>query len=124
MTSLADVAVVAELADVADVAEWIFHRTPLSSIYENCVSAGKITSGKQAEYSNYIGSVVGYVESGKTTTITHCYWTSDVGNYNAYGSGNPTIGSETKQITLTHNNSGQPKQLQQFMEQMAFEYKQ
>ena len=64
------------------------------------MSAGKITSGKQAEYSNYIGSVVGYVESGKTTTITHCYWTSDVGNYNAYGSGNPTIGSETKQITL------------------------
>ena len=61
---------------------------------ENCVSGGKITSNK-ASY--YIGSVVGSVSS---STITHCYWTSDVDCNKAYGSGSPTIDNETKQVEL------------------------
>ena len=64
---------------------------------ENCVSGGKITSNKG---DNYIGSIVGSADSDTTTNITRCYWTSDVGNYNAYGSGNSTIDNETKQINL------------------------
>ena len=63
---------------------------------ENCVSTGKITSNTA---NNYIGSVVGYASSSTTTNITHCYWTSDVGCDKAYGSGSPTIDSETKQVT-------------------------
>ena len=66
---------------------------------ENCVSGGKITSNKQDKC--YIGSVVGYASSSTTTNITHCYWTSDVGcDEKACGSGNPTIDTETKQVTL------------------------
>ena len=61
---------------------------------ENCVSGGKITSSK----SGYIGSVVGQASS--STAIAHCYWTSDIGNYNACGSGSPSVDSETKQVTL------------------------
>ena len=56
---------------------------------ENCVSGGKIIPDKR-----YKGSIVGYVNSG--TAITHCYWTSDVGNYNVYGYGN-------QQLTMRHH---------------------
>ena len=62
---------------------------------ENCVSGGKITSNKT---SNYIGSIVGYV--GSSTTIKHCYWSSDVDCDYAYGGGNPTIDSETSLVSL------------------------
>ena len=55
---------------------------------ENCVSGGKIIPNKQDKC--YIGSVIGYIKTG-TTKIKHCYWSSDVGNYSAYGSGSPTI---------------------------------
>ena len=61
---------------------------------ENCVSGGKIVSN-----SGIIGSVVGYVNS-KATTITHCYWTNDVGCDNAYGYGSPIKANETKQASL------------------------
>ena len=44
-------------------------------VYDNCVNFGEITSNKA---SNYIGSVVGYINSG-STAILHCYWSSDVG---------------------------------------------
>ena len=59
------------------------------------MSGGKITSNKDS--SNYIGSVVGYINSNSEAivNITHCYWTSDVGCDKAYGSGSPTIDSET-----------------------------
>ena len=67
-----------------------------TNLIENCVSGGKITSNKKDEC--YIGSVVGYASS--STAITHCYWTSDVGNYNASGSGSPTTDNETSQVSL------------------------
>ena len=59
------------------------------------MSGGKITSDK-----GYTGSVVGQVYSGTTISITHCYWTSDVGCDKACGSGSPTIDNETKQVIL------------------------
>ena len=59
------------------------------------MSAGKITSNKA---SNYIGSVVGSVSS--STTITHCYWTSDVGCNKACGYGNPSVDTVTSQVSL------------------------
>ena len=67
---------------------------------ENCVSAGKITSNK-APSSTIIGSIVGGI-AYSTTTITHCYWTSDVGNYSVYGLNQSAVGfdSETKQVEL------------------------
>ena len=67
---------------------------------ENCVSGGKISSNKQAKYSN-IGSIAGFDSSSKTT-ITHCYWTSDVGNYSAYGYNQSavSIDTETKLVSL------------------------
>ena len=68
-----------------------------TSNIENCVSGGKITSNKA---SNYIGSVVGYIKSG-SITITHCYWTSDVGYNKAYGSGSPTITESTNFNSVT-----------------------
>ena len=52
------------------------------------MSGGKITSNK---VSNYIGSVVGYIDSEATASITHCYWSSDDGYNKACGSGTPTI---------------------------------
>ena len=61
------------------------------------MSGGNITSNKVTN--NYVGSVVGYINS-KATTITHCYWTSDVGGYNATGDGSPTIDNETKHVSL------------------------
>ena len=64
---------------------------------ENCVNGGKITSNKQDKC--YIGSVVGYVYSS-TISITHCYWTSDVGCNNICGSGSSSIDPETKQVEL------------------------
>ena len=67
---------------------------------ENCVNGGKATVIKAASDTDYIGSIVGSVNSGATVTITHCYWTSDAGNYNACGSGNPTINHETSLISL------------------------
>ena len=72
-----------------------------TNIFENCVSGGKITSNKEDSY--YIGSVVGGIGSSSSTTtvsITHCYWSSDVVNYNASGSGSATIDNETKEVTL------------------------
>ena len=63
---------------------------------ENCVSGGKITSNKA---SNYIGSVVGDINSSEAT-IKHCHWTSDVGNYSAYGYGSQVTDTETKQAIL------------------------
>ena len=62
----------------------------------NCVSGGKITSNKQAKY-NYIGSLVG---SSLTVNITHCYWSSNVGNYNPCGWGSPSADTETSQVEL------------------------
>ena len=50
---------------------------------ENCVSAGRITAG--GTNNNYIGSVVGYVNTDSSTTVTHCLWTSDVGHDSVYG---------------------------------------
>ena len=65
---------------------------------ENCVSSGKITSNKA---SDYIGSIVGYINSGSSTiNITHCYWTSDVGYSKACGDGSSNIDTETKQVSL------------------------
>ena len=54
-------------------------------ILENCVSGGKITSSEEDEC--YAGSLVG--SASLATTITHCYWTSDVGYSKAYGDGIP-----------------------------------
>ena len=54
---------------------------------ENCVSGGKIISNKATN--NNIGSIVGQINS--FIIITHCYWTSDVGNYKAYGSRSSTM---------------------------------
>ena len=67
-----------------------------ASNIENCVSGGKIVSNKA---SNYIGSIVGHIYSGKIN-IKHCYWTSDVGCDNASGDESPTVDSETKQVEL------------------------
>ena len=39
---------------------------------ENCVSGGKITSNKGGDS---VGSIVGYINSEATASITHCYWT-------------------------------------------------
>ena len=64
---------------------------------ENCVSGGKTTSNKASNY--YIGSVVGQVRPS-TTTITHCYWSSDVGNYNVCGDGSPAVDTETSLVSL------------------------
>ena len=64
---------------------------------ENCVSGGKIISNKE---SNYMGSVIGFMDSKATTTITHCYWSSDVGCDSVYGIGSPTIDTETKEVSL------------------------
>ena len=65
---------------------------------ENCLSGGKITPMAQAK--NYIGTIVGSVGSSSTTTISHCYWTSDVGNYDSYGYGNPAIDVEISLVSL------------------------
>lgn len=54
-------------------------------IVENCVSAGRIVNSTQASGKNYIGSIVGYINSYIEITITHCLWTSDVGHDNVYG---------------------------------------
>ena len=53
---------------------------------ENCVSSGRIMNLKQASENNYIGSVIGGTSSthDPIANITHCLWTSDVGNYTAY----------------------------------------
>ena len=65
---------------------------------ENCVSGGKIVLNNGTN-KNYIGTIVGQSYSG-TTSITHCYWTINVGNYNVSGSEGSTIDSETKQVNL------------------------
>ena len=64
-----------------------------TSIIENCVSIGKIVSNKQ-DY-NYIGSIIGQANSWATTTITHCYWSSDDGNNKACEGGSPIITEST-----------------------------
>ena len=42
--------------------------------FENCLSAGKLTSSRLGIY---IGSIVGTIEGKLITTIDNCYWTSD-----------------------------------------------
>ena len=72
------------------------------TIIENCVSGGSIVNLTKARLSNYIGSVEGYIDSGLSsiTTIAHCFWTSDVGCSNAWGSGNATAtDSSLKELT-------------------------
>ena len=70
---------------------------------ENCVSGGKISVTKSVSGSSYIGSVVGEIHSG-TTTVKHCYWTSDVGYNDVYGYKDSSvivsIDTETSQVTL------------------------
>ena len=67
---------------------------------ENCVSAGQVVNSKQGSWNNcYIGSIVGEINSGVTgVSITHCFWTSDVGHTNYVGTGSGTI-SDSYQIT-------------------------
>ena len=50
---------------------------------ENCANNGKITTTTISGKNNYIGSAIGYIDSG-ATSITHCYWTSDVGYDSIY----------------------------------------
>ena len=74
-------------------------------IVENCVSVGQIVNSKQAS-ENYIGSVLGYIGSGaEKANITHCLWTSDVGNYNLYDTkskGDVTVtNSSIKELNAT-----------------------
>ena len=68
---------------------------------ENCVSGGKIISNNVGRC--YIGSIAGKIESNSftTTNITHCYWTSDVGNYSVYGSGTQANINETSKFPST-----------------------
>ena len=61
---------------------------------ENCVSGGKIVSS-----SGTIGSIIGYINSG-TTTSKYCYWTSDVGCNKSCGIGSPMIYTETSLVSL------------------------
>ena len=62
---------------------------------ENCIITGKITSSTG---SDNVGSVAGLAGSG--TTITHCYWTTDVGDFNASGGRSSSVDPESKQISL------------------------
>ena len=52
------------------------------TIIENCVSGGNISLLTKSYY-NYIGSIIGSASSD--TSISNCYFTSDLGNYNKYG---------------------------------------
>ena len=67
---------------------------------ENCVSGGKISSSK----TSYIGSIVGHVNSG--TSITHCFWTSDLSDYDVSGSGSPTTSNTSFIVSLNTTISG------------------
>ena len=70
---------------------------------ENCVSAGKITSNKHDDC--YIESIVGYADYDSTTTIKHCYWTSDVGYSKTSGSGSSTKQAKLDAATVNNLNS-------------------
>ena len=62
---------------------------------EDCVSAGKISSNK----ANYIGGIAGYVYSN-SASITHFFWTSDVGCDVANGTGSPEVTDTCLIVTL------------------------
>ena len=59
-------------------------------VIENCVSGGRISPHSKKDY---VGSVVGYILSSYNpqTTITHCFWTSDVGYDDVYGYNETTV---------------------------------
>ena len=60
---------------------------------DNCVSGGEISSHATEPDENYIGSIVGRVDSN--TTINYCYWTSDLSDFDKYGTGAPASESNT-----------------------------
>ena len=64
---------------------------------ENYVISGKIESNKASD--NYIGSVVGYINS--YTTISYCYITSKLSSYSKYGYRTPS----SESYILTYNST-------------------
>lgn len=61
------------IGGVSGVSEYTF--------IENCVSSGAMYTNA---YNYLIGSVIGNINT--YSEIIHCFWTSDVGNFNVYGS--------------------------------------
>ena len=59
-----------------------------STSIENCMSGGKISLVTTASSYNYIGSIVGSVNSG--ISINYTYFTSDLSGYDKYGDGTPS----------------------------------
>ena len=67
-----------------------------TTIVEGCVNTGKMSVNKTSN--NYIGGIVGIIDTSSSTTITHCYWTSDTTYSKAYSGSYvdyPTIVSST-----------------------------
>ena len=57
-----------------------------------CVNAGKITLSNTQPVRTYVGSIVGYVNSG--TNVDHCYYTSELNKYASFnGGGSPSVSS-------------------------------
>ena len=71
-----------------------------STNIENCVSGGKISSTT----SFHIGSIIGSISS--ETVIDYTYFTSDLSDYNKYGSGTPSNESNTLSYSTSFELSG------------------
>ena len=74
-----------------------------STIVENCVGAGKITTSNSSKAS-YIGVVVGRANAG--TSIIHCLWTSDAGSYDVNGTGSSEVTTSSLITTLDATTMG------------------
>ena len=67
------------------------------TVLENCVSSGEISTNKEGEY---IGKVIGEIQ--KYTEITHCFWTNDGSNLNAYGHNSTYVNvTDSSLVTLS-----------------------
>ena len=66
------------------------------TVFENCVNSGTISSNKE---NGYIGAILGGITTD--TKITHCFWTSVVGNASAYGYKSSSVNvTESSLVTL------------------------
>ena len=86
-----------------------------STNIENCFSNGMIVNSKQASEVNCIGSIFGYADSFNVpeVTITHCFWTSDVGYDTSVGSGSVTT---TNSSLITKINATTMEELNRYTE--------